>query len=116
MRIGASRFFFLRFGGCYLHSVDCDAPVRTYGRACAAAYAVFPGVHVCEMIPAVVHFLGLKIQHIAGTCHYTQVATLAAFLIDLYCAFEPRIFSCHPDSVLKIVVAAEPSGFLAMQK
>ena len=44
-----------------------------------------------EVIAAVIDLLGLEEEHVARTCHHTEVATLAALTVDSY----STIYFCH---------------------
>ena len=73
------------------YTIDFDTCIGTYQRARRTADALIRIYSVSEVISAVVNFFGLKTQHGDGTCHYTEVASFAAFGIDIY----GSLYFCH---------------------
>lgn len=72
-------------------TVDSDTPVGTYCGTGRTTYA-FLGVSLeSVVITAIVHFLGLQLQRISGTGHYTQFAAFAMLKVDV----DRSDYFCH---------------------
>ena len=66
------------------HAVNLDACIGTNKRTTLATDTSLRLLHVSEMISAVIHLFLFEVQHIAGTSHNTQAASLASFRIYYY--------------------------------
>lgn len=65
-------------------AIDLDACIGANHCTTLATDTEFRLLHVSEMISAVIYLFLLEVQHIAGTSHNTQAASLASFRIHYY--------------------------------
>ncbi len=72
-------------GGLFLnYAIHRDASVGTDGGTCGTSYAGLRFDIGSVVIAAVIDILSLQLEHIAGACHHTKVATFASLAVYVH--------------------------------
>lgn len=80
-------------------TVDLYATVGAYNGAVRTSDALVGIGRISEVISAVVDLLALQSQHIDGTGHHTETATLAASAVDYHRSF----YFCHDEFIVSAI-------------